>query len=171
MNMLKFAITCCLLYAPILHADPLVKVNLRFKALIIDRTCTVAADSQNINVPLGTWGTKNMLNVGDQTRMIPFTIRLLDCTAKNVSLAFRGSQNTINPNLLALSKDSTASHVAIQILDSNQKLLPLETFTQPQLVNENKSLQMNFFANYIATQEKVTAGTANSTATFVLNYD
>ncbi|MDQ8934215.1 fimbrial protein [Acinetobacter rudis] len=172
MNMIKLLITSCVLFAPLLHADPLVKVNLRFKAMIVDRTCTVSPESQNINVALGTWGTKNMMNVGDQTRPIPFTIRLSDCSAKTVSLSFKGPQDSNNTQLLALSKDSTATNVAIQILDKDRQLLAIDTFTQPAVVDStNKNIQLNFFANYFATRQNVTAGTANSTANFVLNYD
>lgn len=171
MNIIKLLIVGCVLCAPVLHADPLVKINLRFKAMIVDRTCTVSPESQNINVALGTWGTKNMVNVGDQTRPIPFSIRLTDCSAKNVSLSFKGLQDTTNPQFLALSDDSTATNVAIQILDKDRQLLPIETFTKPVAVDTNKNLQLNFFANYFATRKNVTAGTANSTANFVLNYD
>jgi len=171
MNSIKLFIISCTLCTSVLHADPLVKINLRFKAMIVDRTCTVAPESQNINVALGTWGTKNMMNVGDKTRSIPFVIHLSDCSAKNVSVSFKGIPDKNDAQLLALSDDSTATNIAIQILDQNRQLLPIETFTKPIAVDNNKNLQLNFFAHYITTGKNVTAGTANATANFVLNYD
>ncbi|OTG85261.1 hypothetical protein B9T31_12325 [Acinetobacter sp. ANC 4558] len=171
MNIKKLFITCCVLYTSALYADPVVKVNLRFKAMIIDRSCTVSSESQNINVALGRWGTKNMTDIGDQTRPISFIINLSDCSATNVSLSFKGQKDLSNPQLLALSNESTAGNVAIQILDQDRKLLPLETSTRPIIVGSSKNLQLSFFANYIATRKNVTAGTADSIANFVLNYD
>lgn len=171
MNMLKFFIASSILLSPLSYADPLVKINLRFKALIVDRTCTVAPESKSIDVALGTWGTKNMINIGDQTRPIPFSIRLLDCTAKNVSVSFNGPKYATNPQLLALTNDSTAKNVAIQILNKDRILLPIGTFTNPTNINNTKDFRLNFFANYVAINKNVTAGRANSTANFILNYD
>lgn len=171
MNIFKFFIACILLFSPFLYADPLVKINLRFKAIIVNRTCTVAPQSKNLNVVLGTWSTNNMKKIGDQTRPTPFTIRLLDCTAKSVSLSFTGPKNITNPQLLALSNDSTARNIAIQIFDKDRQLLPIETFTLPLNINNSKDLQLNFSANYITTDKSATAGKANSAAIFILNYD
>jgi type 1 fimbria pilin len=171
MNMIKFLIASTILLAPLSNADPLVKINLRFKALIVDRTCTVAPESKSIDVALGTWGTKNIINIGDQTRPIPFSIRLLDCTAKNVSVSFDGPKYATNPQFLALSNESTAKNVAIQILNKDRLQLPMETLTSPVNINNSKNLELIFFANYIAIGKNVSAGSANSTANFILNYD
>lgn len=153
------------------QADPLVKVNLRFKALIVERTCTVAPDSRDVYVDLGKWATKDINNTGTKTRAIPFAIRLTDCTAQNVSVAFRGQSDASSNELLALSKESSAKNVAIEILDKEKKRLALDKFNTPEKVEANKSVQLNFFANYISTADQVLAGTANSTATFVIQYN
>jgi len=171
MHVKSLLIASSTFFTSLVYADPVVTVNLRIKAVIVDRACTVTTESQNINVELGKWTTNNMTNIGDQTRLIPFSILLEDCSAKKVSVAFQGQKDTNNSQLLALSNNSSASNIAIGISDQNQKLLPLGQFTQPVSINTSNKIQLNFFANYIVTRNSTTAGTANSTANFIINYD
>lgn len=171
MNIKSLLIVSSTFFTSLVYADPVVTVNLRIKAVIVDRTCTVATESQNVNVDLGKWATNNMINIGNQTRLTPFSILLKDCSAKKVSIAFQGQKDTNNSQLLALSNNSSASNIAIGIFDQNQQLLPVAQFTQPVSIDSSNKIQLNFFANYIVTRKSATAGTANSTANFIVNYD
>lgn len=152
-------------------ADPVVTINLRLKAELVDQSCTVASESQNINVALGTWATNNMLNVGDRTRATPFSIHLFDCKANSVAVSFIGPTDPSNTNYLALNNTATAGNVAIEILDKDRQLLPMGSFSTPENTTNKDSVQLDFFANYISTRGKVTAGTADAVANFVLNYN
>lgn len=171
MNIKCLLIASSTFFTPFVYADPVVTVNLRIKAMIVDRTCTVATESENINVDLGKWTTNNMTNIGNQTRLTPFSILLQDCSAKKVSVAFQGQKDTNNSQLLALSNNSSASNIAIRISDQNQQLLPVAQFTQPISIDSSNKIQLIFFANYVVTRNSATAGTANSTANFIVNYD
>ncbi len=151
-------------------ADQVAVINLRLKAEIIDQSCTVASDSQNINVPLGKWLTTSLVNVGDRTTSIPFSIQILDCKAQAVSVSFVGPTDQTNTNYLALNNTATAGNVAIEILDKDRQILPMGSFSTPENSGNSDSLELNFFANYISTRGQVTAGNADATANFVLSY-
>lgn len=152
-------------------AAPLATTPLRFKAELVDQGCTVASESQNINVALGKWATNNMLNVGDRTRAIPFSIHLFDCKVNSVAVSFIGPTDPSNTNYLALSSTASAGNVAIEILDKDREMLPMGSLAKAENMINKDNLQLDFFANYITTRGKVTAGTADATANFVLNYN
>ncbi|AOA59985.1 hypothetical protein BFG52_11905 [Acinetobacter larvae] len=160
-----------LLYSSHLQADPVVKINLRLKAQIVESPCVVASQSQNMRVNLGTWATKNMKELGDRTRAMPFSIHLLDCNTNSVKVSFAGPKDSTNSNYLALDASSGAKNVAIEILDKNRDLLSMGDYAPVENLKNMKTAKIDFFANYIATRANVTAGKANSSATFVLTFD
>lgn len=112
-----------------------------------------------------------MQNLGDRTRSIPFSITLVNCRAENVSITFKGQANKADSSLLALDESSTARNIAIELIDNNNKRLAIGQSSGNVKVSGIENPILHFFANYIATSSAITAGSANATANFVLNYD
>lgn len=171
MNILKnITILSSLIISASVHADPVAKVNLRLKAMLYESSCEVVSDSSIINVNLGTWATNDFKETGDRTGKIPFSIQLKNCNAKNMSITFNGQADSKNSELLSLNSNSTAKNIAIEILDQVEKRLVIGKASANIDVHDEKMPKLVFYANYIATADEIFAGTANATATFVLNY-
>lgn len=152
-------------------ADPVAKINLRFKAVLTDRSCEVSTDSKNINVNLNSWVVQDFPQAGNRTTPVPFSIQLAHCNAANVSITFKGQSAQSDASLLALSAQSTANNVAIEILDKSKKRITLGQPSPVENVTGQENPRLNFFANYISTANNIGAGSANATANFELNYD
>lgn len=141
---------------------------------IIDKTCVVSADSTNLLVTFGDVSSKTFARPGDGSRYEPFTINLERCGAgaSNVTVTFTGNVDSRNPALLALTPvTGGASGVAIAIYDREKNFLSLgQPGNGTDLIPNQASVMLKFYARYIANGEAVSAGPANSSATFMLNY-
>ncbi|HFQ9142186.1 TPA: fimbrial protein, partial [Enterobacter cancerogenus] len=147
-------ILCGLLNATSADADgTLAKINIRLSGTVVARGCTV--DPQDVDKPvdLGKWATKNMKKAGQTTRQVPFAIHLTGCTDSGVTTVFTGTKDKIMPELLALKNDAAdcAAGVAVQIMDSTGKRIPMGDHAPRGVVDENGNLTLSFRANYVAT--------------------
>ncbi|XUA17267.1 fimbrial protein [Citrobacter sp. OP27] len=137
-------------------------------------TCFVSADSRALLVKFGSVSSQRFTDSGDGGRYEPFTILLEKCgnTASNVTVTFTGTADSSNPELLALTADAGAAKgVAIAVYDNNKTLIPLgQPGGSTELSPNQSTVTMTFYARYLANGETVSAGTANSSATFMLNY-
>lgn len=168
-------ILCGLLNATSAHADgPLAKINIRLTGTVVALGCTV--DPQDVDKPvdLGKWATKSMKKAGQTTRQVPFAIHLTGCIASGVTTAFNGTKDKNDPELLALKSDGAddAAGVAVQIMDSTGKRIPMGGNAPRGVVDENGNLTLSFRANYVATGDgTVRPGTADADTDFTLAYD
>lgn len=141
---------------------------------IVDKTCAVSADSTTLLVHFGNVSSKTFVRTGDGSRYEPFTINLEKCgsSASNVTVTFKGNADGHNPALLALTPvDGVATGLAIALYDSEKNQIPLN---QPggstDLIPNQASVALLFYARYLANGETVSSGSANASATFMLNY-
>ena len=166
---------CALLTAESVYADDaLAKINIRLSGTVVALGCTVEPGDVDKPVNLGEWATKNMKKAGQTTRQVPFAIHLTGCTASGVTTAFTGTKDKINPELLALKGDEAddAAGVAVQIMDSTGKRIPMGDSAPRGVVDENGNLTLSFRANYVATGDgTVRPGTADADTDFMLTYD
>lgn len=147
------------------------RINIQLFGNIIDWTCVVVADDANKSVPLGSWATRDIPNKGDTTAPVAFQLRLTGCPTGPVSVTFQGVDDPSDTDLLSLNSSSTATKVAIQLMDKDKKYLPLNRASQTVQADENGNAVFNFYASYITTGSYPKAGTANADAMFLLNYD
>lgn len=74
-------------------------------------------------------------------------------------------------SVVSLSNDSTATGVGVQILDGNNKAMPLgKEIKFANYTPGGGSFQIPFNVAYFQTGKAVTGGTANAMLTFTLNY-
>lgn len=150
--------------------DTLVHINAR----VTGNTCTVETNSKRITVKLGQIATKDFISTTitqQRTPVIPFSIKLVDCQPKAsaVKVSFNGRADPIDNALLAL--DSTgAKGVAISIMDNSGTSIDINDKSQSYTLLPNQDNTLQFYARYVATQLPVQAGSANATATFLLEY-
>lgn len=155
-------------------AGELGHVNIKLAITVIEQSCTVEPGDVDKPVNLSEWATKDMKKAGQTTRQVPFAIHLTGCTASGVTTAFTGTKDKINPELLALKGDGAddAAGVAVQIMDSTGKRIPMGENAPRGVVDENGNLTLSFRANYMATGDgTVRPGVADADTDFTLTYD
>lgn len=167
-----FVLVCPILlsFTSTVFADPVVRVNLKLVANVLEWSCTVAPKSTDQTVDLGTWNTKQLTQTGERTTATPFAIELSECSSDQVAITFSGQKEATNNQYLALNSSSTTKNIAIQILDANKTVLPLGQESSRIAIDSSGNAKLNFYANFVSTATPVTAGTAMADATFTLNY-
>lgn len=142
---------------------------------INNNTCTLSPDSQAIAVDMGTVSNRQFLHPGEGGAWQPFAINLQDCgsTASGVTVEFSGTESENNPELLALNAEAGhATGVSIALYDGAKNAIPLAAKSAAvPLVGGQSSVHLQFYARYIADGGTVSSGTANASATFILNYE
>ncbi len=163
-----FSIALLIFTFPVRGYDVLVSVT----GNLIGNTCVVAADSKEQDVPLGTIGIKQFPRAGAVSNIkTPFTIRLEACgpTFAGVKIRFSGTPDNDNPQLVKIA-DGGATGVAVQILDKDGVLIPLDTQTTARGTPGDDSVEMTFYARLAATGTPVNAGDVSAFATWTTEY-
>lgn len=149
----------------------LANTNIIIKANIVANTCRVSPNSINQFVDLGVWATKTFQQQAS-TEPVKFSLNLTDCsvTTTGVKVTFNGDIDNQDNTLFKLTESDSAKNVAIAILDKNKdKLLPGQgSMIYP--VGTNNNLVLDFYAQYTATDQFVTGGSANGEVLFALEY-
>ncbi|MEL4016775.1 fimbrial protein [Dryocola clanedunensis] len=148
--------------------------NLQLTGTILSRTCVVSAGSESLVVTLGNVNSARFNGAGSGSRYEPFTLTLEKCgsVASNVSVTFNGTADSRDPQLLAVAAAADrATGVGIAIYDRDKNLLPINTEGESTALTPGQAkVTLEFYARYLANGEEVTAGSANASATFMLNY-
>ncbi|HIE4240202.1 TPA: fimbrial protein [Serratia marcescens] len=149
-------------------------VNLYMRATLVSNACTVSTDSANKTVNLGVWATRQFAETPTPPSLVRFTISLEDCgpAASGVKVSWSGTPHASNNELFALTGDAgVAKNVGVELLDWNRKrIAPGYTTPAYGLTANTSSVSIPFYARYVRAGGSVTAGTANSMATFTLSY-
>ncbi len=167
-RILYFALLMGFTGTPASAYDVLVSVT----GKLYGNTCIVSSDSKEITVPLGDIGTRQFLVTGEVSNIkTPFIINLENCgpTFSGVKIQFTSTPDTDNLQLIKL-EDGGATGVAVQLLDKDSKLIPINTQTTAYGVAGSETVSMKFFARLAATGAPVTPGAVSALATWVLEY-
>ncbi|ECG8590418.1 fimbrial protein [Salmonella enterica subsp. salamae] len=147
--------------------------NVNISGSIQDNTCTVATDSQALQVPLGNIPSKQFTSKGVGSQPAVFVIDLQKCgtAAAGVSFTFTGAVDTDDNGLLALDGSNHAGGIGVEIQDADHVRLPLNQTTPVYTVDPNQAdNKFTFYARYLATADSVTSGDASASATFSLTW-
>lgn len=154
--------------------------TINFKGNIIDSACTVDLDgagATTMDVLMGDVNKTSFTGVGStaggSASATKFNILLKDCpeTATTASVKFDGIAYSGDNTVLALTDETgVATGVGIQLSDS-AGVLPLFTNSAAYTLTTGSTTNtLDFYARYIQKAATVTAGPANSVATFTVNY-
>ncbi|AEW44672.1 major type 1 subunit fimbrin (pilin) [Serratia symbiotica str. 'Cinara cedri'] len=149
--------------------------NVKFTGEIIQSTCKVVDNDKNKEVFLGKYPTTAFPTIGATSGDKAFEIRLEKCEAGSYTLHFDGNTLVGHPELLAVT--GGAIGIGIEILNNKgQTLLISQEVTNPTeivVVGGSESLgtaTFNLHARYKSYKNQITAGEANSNATFTISY-
>lgn len=139
-----------------------------FKGSIQENTCVINNGSKGQTVVLGDIEKSVLANQGNFSQPVGFTIALDQCDNANATITFKGETAPSINNALK----TTASGVGIQILDQNTPVV-VDGSTHAQSINVSSTNpnEFNFTARYIALDNNVAVGLANSTVDFTVKYN
>ncbi|RQR66984.1 type 1 fimbrial protein [Burkholderia sp. Bp9126] len=165
--------------------------TITFTGNITASTCKIdgsdAASTHDKSVTLPTVSARALNSVGAVAGRTAFGFALTDCkvddeTSKGnptkVQVAFENATNVTLDGKLSLDEGTaeapTASNVVLQLLNDKQEPIKVganapDQNSQVVSINEDGTAQLNFFAEYLAT-EAATAGSANSRVQYTLTY-
>ena len=150
--------------------DVLVNIN----GAIAANGCMVSFASQQMTVDFGNVATKQFYARDNPWGKQKFVIGLERCggDATAVKVSFQGAADTDNADLLQLTQgNGIATGLAIEILGVNSEVIPINTQTSALTITPTAvKNELLFYAQYRSTATAVTAGAANATANFVLEY-
>lgn len=151
--------------------------TVNFTGSIVNAPCVVDVSSENHTVTLGQYRTDSFSGTGSVSSPVDFKINLINCTTDtytSAAVTFTGSTVSGNSNVLTLSSiqagDQVAENVGIQILqDSNPVAVDGSAASTAKTISDGTN-RLAFQARYIALDDAVTAGAANSSADFTVTY-
>ncbi|WP_370553025.1 fimbrial protein [Edwardsiella tarda] len=153
--------------------------TVNFIGEIINSTCQVTSDSKNIDVYLGKYPTSAFKAIGDKSASKAFQINLEQCEPGTYTVRFDGNTVAGHPDLLAVNGDGStaaAQGLGIEITDVNGKHFAIANQAtgkgeEPTVtVVDDKTAVFNLQARYRAYAKTVTAGLANATSPFTIEY-
>jgi len=157
--------------APDLTPAP-ISFELQNSFRIVSATCVIAPVPP---VNMGQQKSENFKTINSRSTPVSFNIKLSNCPSlKKVTYQLDPTTSILsyNNSIVALDQSSTAEGIGIQILDNNDKPLPLN---KPNPLIENLQTSDSFTipmkAAYIKTQDTVKAGSANASLTFTIYYE
>ena len=141
-------------------------VNLSFVSL----ACT----TPNVTVDMGQANKTDFIGIGTRDGARPFEIELRDCPAGlnaiQFALAATGNVVDASQGVIALSPESTASGVGIQVKRGGSPVRYDGTaYAYPEYTGAD-TYRIQFEAAYYQTQSAVTAGSANGELEFTMSY-
>ncbi len=149
--------------------------QVNFKGEIIDAACTVVNNVSNpLDVTLGQVAKTAFTGAGSTASATKFTLQLKNCpeTVTSATVKFDGAAVTGDNSVLALTTETgVATGVGIQLSDASSAVLPLFTASTVYPLVSTGTNNLDFVARYVATSATVTAGPANSVASFTVNYN
>lgn len=134
--------------------------------------CEVDPSTQNFDVIMGKFNISQLQHVGDTTTPVLFSIKLTDCpeTTNSALIKLDGMADPYNNNLIRLDDvEGSASGIGVAVYDNSGTLLPLWTPSSSYNLQKGNNI-LNFTAKYVTSAVPVTAGIANATSDFTLNY-
>lgn len=148
--------------------------NITFTGTITDNACTVDTGSANQTVNLGTVSSTAFTAAGVTAAPTRFNINLTNCPAAvtTANVRFDGRTAAANSQILALSAGQTATNVGVALYEQDSStLLPIASKSADRPITAAGPNVLTYIAKYYATATPVTAGTANSAATFTIGYN
>lgn len=145
--------------------------QINFTGEIIAAACTVDPADATQTVPLGKMASTAFSASGTTAGVAPFKISLTACdnSISDVSVRFDGSADADNPQLLEVNGGAGGLGIALYEEDGST-LIPINSNSKVKSIASGSAIQLNFIAKYMATANTVTAGNANASAQFTVDY-
>lgn len=152
--------------------------TVNFTGSIIDNACIVDIGPGNtLTVPLGKISATSFTAAGTTSAATKFTLKLRTCPSNTTAtVKFDGVTSGDNKILALTESPDMAKGLGIQISDKDGTIVPIAGNSGNYPLEKGEAEadvtnNLDFIARYIATAETVTAGRADATASFTINYN
>lgn len=147
--------------------------TIQFTGNITQATCSLDGESKGQSVQMGEVASNTFGGAGGVSNTKDFSIKLTGCdldVATQASITFTGDTVNNDTTTLATSALDT-TNVGIQILQNGVPLaLDGSAASSAEELNADET-DLKFAARYVALADDVSAGEANATASFTVNYE
>lgn len=168
----KISLISAILSLCVLQAANAADGTINFSGNITGTACVVDTSAITQPVNLGTVSASALNGSGTTAAATRFNIVLTDCpeSISSAKVRFDGVTNPINPSILALNNNATASNVGVAIYEHNSTtLIPVGTPSASVTLLPDVSNTLTYIAKYMATGI-AGAGTADSSTSFTVTY-
>ena len=150
-----------------------------FNGKLVDTTCTVSSDSQNMTVQLPTLSIKQLDSANKKAGLTLFTINIEGCAQETKARAYfeplPSNVNLTTGRLINQAASGKAENVEVELVDSDGSSVINAAGTGG---NQNSQLQtvaqtkgsLNYFARYYATGT-TSAGAVQSAVDYYIEYE
>jgi type 1 fimbria pilin len=145
-------------------------VEVQINGKILGQSCNVSSSDlvKNINFP--DINPNDFGQIGSYTSSQKFMISLHNCTGSvnNLYYQFTGEVDDINNNLFKImggsnsSAGSLSSGLGIEVLDSSQAIIPVNSKVKYNTTITTASYGLSFYVRYKSTALDITPGDASS---------
>ncbi|ORM96419.1 hypothetical protein HA46_16960 [Pantoea septica] len=134
-------------------------------------SCVVAADSINLNVPMGTVQASDLYAPDSQRPQTPFVLNLENCGVafSGAKIRFTAQKDENDPTLIRIDP-SGATGVGIQLLDEEGNRLAVGEQTAAKGRAGDDRVAINFFARLAATGAPLKAGPVSASVVWNVEY-
>ncbi|QWZ48821.1 fimbrial protein [Enterobacter bugandensis] len=150
--------------------------NVHLSGALVSNACVLPDSDQDIQVNFDNLQLKELTTSG-RSQNTPFTIHLQDCdidVASTVSVAFNGQEDAELEGMLAVDSSSTATGIAIGIIDDSGAKVNINQSGQINPISAgNFSINYNAFVQAepsAVSNNSLKAGDFSATTTFTLTY-
>lgn len=148
--------------------------SINFTGEVLDAACTVdVGGSSPLTVDMGKVQKSAFTGDGSTADTTKFTLKLSACpeTITKATVKFDGTSYSGDNTILALTSGTgVATGVGIQILDSTNTVVPLDTASSVYTLVATDENDLDFYARYIQKGVDIVAGKADATASFTIAY-
>lgn len=156
-----------------------VDVTIQLNGGILAQSCNISSSDLIKNVSFLDLNPRDFDQIGATSAEKEVTVQLRSCTGniENMSYQFSGEADTTDSTLLkvlgksGVSQETLATGLAIEILDSAQQKIPLNTIQTLNQTITSSSYIFKFYLRYKSTSNDVGSGDASSIAYLDIYYE
>lgn len=139
---------------------------------IVPLSCSLKNTSSTLNINMGDWFDAQFKAIGSTSTQVAIPITLNCLAGTNIKVLVTSSSYVdTTTGKIGLSGDDKATGIAIQLLDKNDTPIELNKKISIANIVPVGDYALNWKARYIKTADKITAGSANASATVNIIYE
>lgn len=152
--------------------------TVNFNGKLVDNTCTVNTNSQNLTVQLPTLPVRLLANANDTAGLTLFQLQLDNCNNQKARAYFVPTPDKVDlasGRLINTASGGAAENVQVQLLDKDTTTVINATGTggnqasKLQTINDSNN-KLTYYARYYATG-KTTAGVVTAAVDYYVEYE
>ncbi|EOI5722089.1 type 1 fimbrial protein [Cronobacter muytjensii] len=150
--------------------------TIKFTGSISENGCEFDGDSKTLDIDLGAYSAKQFkATVGVKSPPTPIVIKLKNCPIveegenPHFTIYLTGDADPTNKDYLKVAAGG-ATGVAIVIADDQNKVIPMNQFTERKYELTSTTMDLKLSAWYESTSTTIGAGAANGTTDITFDY-